>query len=225
MWIKSAEGLEAFYGQTHFLGYGLGWFLFDRAGRKVVEHSGGIDGFVADLIMLPEERVGVIVLTNASNSLLAFPVANHVIDGYLGTSGTDRLTPFVTDLARGKERARAVEDSLNRTRAASSRPSLSLDAYAGTYDNPMFGPARISLEGGKLVVRVTALVDPLALEHWQYDTFRGAWGDPRFGKSFVTFRLAANGTSAGLTISGLEHEFVRRPAALAALACEPGDVD
>jgi hypothetical protein len=68
------------------------------------------------------------------------------------------------------------------------------------------------------------MATPLPVDHWQYDTFRGLWGDPHFGKSFVTFRVV-NGVVAGFTVEGLEQEFVRRPAAVAALACEPGDAD
>jgi CubicO group peptidase (beta-lactamase class C family) len=223
MWIRSAEGLEAFYGNTHFLGYGLGWFLFDRAGRKIAEHSGGIDGMITEQILVPEEKLGVIVLSNRG-TLLAFPVGQHIVDLYLGMGNVDRLGPFLASQAEGETRERSVEDSLGRARAASSRPSLGLEAYTGTFDNPMFGPARVSLESGKLVVQILSQASPLNLEHWQYDTFRGGWGDPHFGKAFTTFRVV-NGVVTGLTVDGLEQEFVRRPAAVAALACEPSDVD
>ncbi|MEO8450161.1 MAG: serine hydrolase domain-containing protein [Gemmatimonadota bacterium] len=115
MLIQSAEGLEAFYGNTPFLAYGLGWFLFDRAGRKVVEHSGGIDGMITELIMVPEEKLGVIVLSNRT-SLLAFPIGHHIIDQYLGTGNVDRLGPFLASEAKDEARERAVEDSMSRAR-------------------------------------------------------------------------------------------------------------
>jgi CubicO group peptidase (beta-lactamase class C family) len=223
MWIRSAEGLETFYGSTHFLGYGLGWFLFDRAGRKIIEHSGGIDGMITELILVPEEKLGVIVLSNRS-SLLAFPVGQHIVDQYLGQGNVDRLGSFLASQTQSEARERTVEDSLTRSRAASSRPALAIEAYTGTFDNPMFGPARVALESGKLVVQIQSQRNPLNLEHWQYDTFRGAWGDRHFGKAFVTFRVV-NGTATGLTIDGIEQEFVRRAASVAALACEPSDID
>src|SRR5262249_31797763 len=153
MWIRSAEGLEAFYGNTHFLAYGLGWFLFDRAGRKIAEHSGGIDGFITEEILVPEEKLGVIVLSNRG-TLLAFPVGHHIVDLYLGLGSADRLGQFLTSETQGESRERAVEDSLGRARAASSRPTLGLEAYSGTFDNPMFGPARVSLDEGKLIVQI-----------------------------------------------------------------------
>jgi hypothetical protein len=41
----------------------------------------------------------------------------------------------------------------------------------------------------------------------------------------VTFRIGSGGTVDGLTVEGFEQEFVRRPASVAATACEPGDPD
>ncbi len=224
MWIADPEGLGFLYEGSHFLGYGLGWFLFDRSGRKIVEHSGGIDGMVTELIMVPEERLGVIVLTNSAVTPIAFAVGHTVIDRYLGLA-VDRLTPILAGFARVDGGAQAIEDSLEKTRNKASRPTLALTAYTGTFDNPMYGPARIDLENDRLVIRIQALVDPLKLDHWQYDSFRGVWGDPEFGKAFATFRLTAAGGVDGVTIDGVEQEFVRRPAAVAALACEPSDVD
>ena len=58
----------AFVGNTD---YGLGWFLRDWKGRKVVEHGGNIDGFNADVAFLPEEKLGFAILTNVSFSPLA----------------------------------------------------------------------------------------------------------------------------------------------------------
>ncbi len=67
-------------------GYGLGWFVDEHAGRQVVSHSGSLGHFTAHLIMVPEERLGVAVLSNAS----AF-VAN-------GHEGQYDLSLGITDL-------------------------------------------------------------------------------------------------------------------------------
>lgn len=49
---------------THFQAYGLGWSLSDYRGRKLVAHGGAIDGFRAVVGLVPEERLGVVVLSN-----------------------------------------------------------------------------------------------------------------------------------------------------------------
>lgn len=48
--------------------YGLGWFLDDWKGNKVVQHAGNIDGFNALVAMIPEKKLGFVMLTNVSAS-------------------------------------------------------------------------------------------------------------------------------------------------------------
>ena len=52
-------------------GYGFGWFLNTWKGNKVVEHGGNIFGFNANVAFIPDEKIGVVVLTNVFNSPLA----------------------------------------------------------------------------------------------------------------------------------------------------------
>jgi CubicO group peptidase (beta-lactamase class C family) len=58
--------------------YGFGWFLNTWKGHKKVEHGGNIFGFNANVAFLPEENIGVVVLTNVSGSPLAENAANIV---------------------------------------------------------------------------------------------------------------------------------------------------
>lgn len=51
-------------------GYGLGWFLQEWNGMKVVQHGGNIDGFTALVAMIPEKKIGFSLLVNTSNSSL-----------------------------------------------------------------------------------------------------------------------------------------------------------
>jgi CubicO group peptidase (beta-lactamase class C family) len=196
------------YPGAQFLGYGLGWILFDEAGRKVAEHSGGIDGMLTELMLVPSEHLGVIVLSNNGASLVAFPLARGIINRYLGVKADPvaAMAPLVAALATQRQ---AIEDSLNRTRAKDTKPSLPLDAYAGEYSDPMYGTARVTVDGAKLVFKVESFRDALVLDHWHYDTFRGPWGDPTFGQAMATFRLDARGKVAGVTVEGLEYEFLR----------------
>lgn len=50
--------------------YGFGWFLQDWNGLKVVQHGGNIDGFNSLVAMIPEKKVGFVMLTNVSGSSL-----------------------------------------------------------------------------------------------------------------------------------------------------------
>ena len=50
----------------HFSGYGLGWGLSDYHGKMRVGHTGGYDGMITAVTMIPEENLGVVVLTNGT---------------------------------------------------------------------------------------------------------------------------------------------------------------
>ena len=48
--------------------YGLGWFLRQWNGHKVVEHGGNIDGFNAQVAFMPDQKLGFVLLTNVTAS-------------------------------------------------------------------------------------------------------------------------------------------------------------
>lgn len=64
--------------------YGLGWFLRDWNGHKVVEHGGNIDGFNAQVALMPDQNLGFVLLTNVSGSPLGDFTMNTVWTSFLG---------------------------------------------------------------------------------------------------------------------------------------------
>jgi len=187
-----SEAGERFNPTTHFNLYGLGWALADYQGRKVVSHGGGLDGMISRVALMPEENLGLVVLTN-SETPLSTVVSNKVFDTFLGVPRRDWSADY---LARRKS-ARAAEESeekkVEAARVQNTKPSLPLEAYAGTYTGVMFGDARVAVEGGRLVVRLAPSPNFVGdLEHWHYDTFAIKWRDSivyPFGRGFVTFTL------------------------------------
>lgn len=52
------------FNRAHFSLYGLGWFLQEYSGRKIVSHTGGVNGYLTSVALVPEEKLGIVVLTN-----------------------------------------------------------------------------------------------------------------------------------------------------------------
>ncbi len=81
--------------------YGMGWMLGDWQGHRVVEHGGNIDGYAAEVAMLPDDGLGYVLLTNISVSPLQRESMNIVFDSLLGEVKGDQegpaldLTPYV----------------------------------------------------------------------------------------------------------------------------------
>jgi len=74
---------------TESVGYGMGWMIRKWEGQPVIEHGGNVDGFSAQVAMLPESNLGFVLLTNASASFLPPQAINMVWDTLLGEETTD----------------------------------------------------------------------------------------------------------------------------------------
>lgn len=64
--------------------YGLGWFVQEWNGMKVLQHGGNIDGFNSMVAMIPEKKVGFVMLTNVSGSPLGSELMSLVWDNLIG---------------------------------------------------------------------------------------------------------------------------------------------
>jgi hypothetical protein len=64
--------------------YGLGWFLREWHGHQVVEHGGNIDGFNALVAMMPDQKLGFVMLTNVTASTLGATAMEAVWSNVVG---------------------------------------------------------------------------------------------------------------------------------------------
>ncbi len=174
---------------TNFRGYGLGWSLSDYRGHMITEHGGGYDGMFSQTVLVPDLKLGVVVLTNSMTGI-AGAAAMQVVDAALGVSEQDRLVEDLRQERESKVRQRNRRLSEDSTRIGGTKPSRPLTAYAGTYGGLLYGEASVSLENGKLVLRLLPNPDLVAdLTHWHYDVFELTWRKPFpwFGKGKVQF--------------------------------------
>jgi CubicO group peptidase (beta-lactamase class C family) len=180
--------------KTNFAGYGLGWAVSDYRGRKIVSHGGGLTGMVTNTFMVPEERLGIVILTNQEESGAMPAVIYHILDHYVGLTGSDWIRAYL-ELREGRmNRALEAEKKMEAERAKDTRTSLSLKLYAREYLDEWYGKIAIHEEGGKLVMRFRRTPGMVAdLEHWQHETFRAVFRDKTIPDAFVTFALNSKG--------------------------------
>jgi CubicO group peptidase (beta-lactamase class C family) len=199
----TSEAGEKFNPTTHFNLYGLGWALNDYQGRLVVSHGGGLDGMISRVAMMPEEKLGLVVLTN-SETPLSNVLSNKIFDTFLGVARRDWSADYLARSRQAKEAEAAAAKKVEDARVRDTKPSLVLPAYAGTYTGALFGDARVSEEGGRLVLRLAPSPNFVGdLEHWHFDTFRVKWREGivyPFPRGFVTFTLDARGRPAEMKI-------------------------
>lgn len=187
------EALKA--ARPNFLGYGEGWMLSDYRGQKLVWHTGGWPGMVSRVTLVPERRLGIVVLTNQEAGAAFNAVTMRILDAFLAAPPTDWLGAYAAAVAKQQGDADEKWRKLQAARDAASRSSLPLSAYAGKLRDPWYGDVDIAQEGGKLVVRFSRTPQLVGdLSHWQQDTFVVRWRERWMNAdAFLSFALKPDG--------------------------------
>ncbi|HUH89926.1 MAG TPA: serine hydrolase [Lysobacter sp.] len=179
----------------NFLGYGEGWSLSDYRGNKLVWHTGGWPGFVSRVTMVPEQNLGIIVLTSAEAGGAFQSITMQALDAFLDAPPTDWTSAYLAARGNQEQKAEASWQKHIAARDLRSRPSLPLSGYARTYRDPWYGDVVVSEEGGKLRIQFSHTADLVgSLSHWQHDTFVVRW-DQRWlnADAFLSFSLNPDG--------------------------------
>ncbi|WP_347157421.1 serine hydrolase [Pontibacter chitinilyticus] len=162
---------------THFSGTGLGWFLSDYQGHKMVYHSGGHEGMNSRTVLLPEEHLGIVILTNSMSSIMT-PVANYTVDQFLGIQNGRDWSQFYLDAAAESKKAEeaALAKAPKEKKKRKEQPTHALADYAGTYHSQLYGDATVTLKGNTLELQlVPAPTLGGTLTYWQHDIFNLNW--------------------------------------------------
>jgi CubicO group peptidase (beta-lactamase class C family) len=198
---------------TTQVSYGLGWRIYDYRGRRVVAHGGSLDGYRSEITLLPEQKLGVVVLTNLASTPLPRAVTFNLLDLLLEGPKEDWNKRFLEDASKKKADEKKQEEKRQAGRKPNTKPSLPLAEYAGAYEEPAHGQVRITEKDGVLWFHWGKFTSPL--ESFHFDTFtlgevperyREMWGD-----RMVTFRLDADGTVESFTF--LKQGFRKKPPA------------
>lgn len=209
--IRTDSAARATNPDTHLQAYGLGWFLEDYRGRLVVHHGGNVDGFTTLVGMLPEERLGVVLLTNQNGSGLPTALLHRIFDLHIKAPARDWAADgwkrLEAQRARGREAAKKAEAS----HLTGTKPSLPLASYAGTYSDSLYGDVVITEAGGKLHLKFGPTWES-DLEHYHLDSFRARFDTPVLPPVPVSFRIGGSGKveAVVLDMAGTA-EFKRAP--------------
>ncbi|KAA3656230.1 MAG: serine hydrolase [Calditrichaeota bacterium] len=189
--------------QANFAGYGLGWSVSEYNGYKSVGHGGGMSGMISRQMMIPEKKLGVIVLTNRAPTMAHQILCYTLLDQFLDIKERDWNQIYLKLRERRDIRKKQREERLKKERHQNTTPSLPLEDYVGTYTSLSSGPAQIVQKDGKLFFDYNARHRG-PLEHWHHDTFRVHWINPISDMepvTFLQFKLDTAGKVDELTVT------------------------
>ncbi len=194
----------------HFSGVASGWFVYDYYGRKIVNHSGGLDGMLSYTVLIPEENAGFVILTNSESPAFLI-MMNKIRDVLVGAPKRDWNEEAKPQVAARKATAEAEIKRIDTARVANTKATLTNSSYTGTYTDKMYGNVTITEENGKLVMRFLPSPNFVAdLEHWHYDTFQIKWRPSvsyNFPRGFITFTIDKDGKTDQLKVDQPNNDF------------------
>ena len=208
--IRVDSTYRAFNPFTHVKSYAFGWQVMDYRGREMLTHAGNLAGMAAMVGLLPEERSGVVVLTNLEGNALRESIMYKVFDMILGAPPRDWSRVSLIEQASFDSIDAKDQREADAKRVPNTHPSLSLERYAGVYRDSLYGSVTVRMENRHLVLDMAPKMTG-DMEHWHYDTFKVVWRDHRDGTNLVTFTLDQDGNIDTMTadIGGPQEELPR----------------
>lgn len=194
--------------KPNFYAYGLGMQLRDYKGRKLAMHGGALQGFYSRVIVVPEEKLGIAILTNAESGGAMTSLQYRLLDQYLGVAATDWIGRYHDAETEATRKDLENQKKAGATGVAKSAPSLPLASYDGDYQDAWYGTVSIRKVGNKQVMRFSRTPDLTGeLEHFQHDTFIVRWKERNFNAdAYVTFSLNPDGSIERMKMAPVSSE-------------------
>ncbi len=188
----SQFGLQ-FNPTRHFNTYGFGWGMIDYRGKKILMHSGGYDGMISQMVLVPEDNFGFVILTNSISSM-ASSLIFGLIDRSMGIYDRDWSAEILKLSKSAEEKEILEEKKADSLRVKNTKPSLALEKYAGTYSGELYGDAIVVIEKNKMKIKLVPTASLTGtLTHWHYDTFKIELDDKNLPSGTVQFLLSPKG--------------------------------
>jgi len=183
----------------HFRGYGLGLVTNDYAGRQIFYHTGGAGGMVSNVCFVPEEKLGIAILTNNDNQNFFEALRYQILDAYLGQPYVNRSLQRLPDHLESDQKTLAAIRGW-KSRLHKERPVMPLSAYAGEYRNTLYGKIRITVEADHLLIRFETKPDLSAtLEYMGNDEWLLTYNNILYGIFSTRFEISGEKVTAVTT--------------------------
>jgi CubicO group peptidase (beta-lactamase class C family) len=194
--------VEHLNGDSGFQLYGLGWFLQDYDGRRLVMHDGGVNGYVSSVTLVPKEHLGIVILTNTDHNALFETLRWDIIDAFFKNKNYHYNDTYLAYNKSSTTASLAADKKLRDSTMLNLKPELSLSKYTGKYVNDLYGSLEITPgeANNELEIRfehhpkMFAKLQPLGGNRF-YVTF----SDPTYGKAVFPFTVT-NGKVASLRV-------------------------
>lgn len=157
------------YNELFYYFYGLGWAITSYRGHNLIQHGGNINGFAARTTLLPQDNIGIVVLTNLDQNPVINTLTYYVCDRLLGLDEVPWNERMKEKYAQAKEATAKAKEQLASNRKTGTQPSHPLEDYTGDFEHPGYGILAIEIHDNRLTATHNSNI--YKLEHYHYDIF------------------------------------------------------
>jgi CubicO group peptidase (beta-lactamase class C family) len=180
--------------------YGLGWVVDTYRGHLRIHHGGGIDGFTTQVVLFPNDNVGMVIIANVSGTGLLSALKNYAADLVLELEPTDWYDDILEKRRKGQEIREEAQAKKTIVRKKGTQPAHKLAEYMGEYEHPGYGLLAVNKVGKHLEFTFNNITTPL--EHWHYEVFNAKKGaDDAFKDMKIMFQDDMKGNVAAFEIA------------------------
>jgi CubicO group peptidase (beta-lactamase class C family) len=176
-------------GETNYELYGLGWFLQDYAGHRIVMHDGGVTGYVSSVTLVPQDHLGIVILTNTDSNSFYDALRWEIMDAYFKLPYQDYSDKYLASFKANMAAEQKVDRKLRDSVMLNLQPAQPISAYIGRYHNELYGDMTISQGEGNVLEgrfehhpKMFVKMQPVGGNRF-YATF----SDPIYGKTVFPF--------------------------------------
>jgi CubicO group peptidase (beta-lactamase class C family) len=188
--------------ERHFNAYGLGWGLSDYHGKMRVGHTGGYDGMITAVTLIPDENLGVVVLTNGVKSPI-MAATYYALDKFLGIETKDWSKEHLD--RTNKRILRDTRISYRKSkRELNTQPTIAIKKVVGNYNSDLCGKINISEQNDQIKLDFeSAPLLSARLTHWHHNVWEIHWDHPQAWFSFGTIKI---NTDNNLEVIGFDFD-------------------
>ncbi|MEO6632884.1 MAG: serine hydrolase [Mucilaginibacter sp.] len=198
-------------GETNYELYGLGWMIQDYSGHHLIMHDGGVNGYLSSVTLVPQDHLGIVILTNTDQNNFFEALRWEIMDAYFKMQYRDYSDTYLAGFKNDASVELAADKKLRDSVALNLKPALSPSSYTGKYTNDLYGSMTITQgENNDLEIRFEH--HPKMYTHLQPlggNRFYATFSDPTLGKAVFPF-IVKNGSVKGIRVKVAD--FVERDA-------------
>lgn len=179
------------FNKAHYKLYGLGWELMDYENNGIVSHTGGVHGFLSSVTLVPEQNLGIVILTNSDQNSLFEALKWEIIDAYLELPYRNYSSVYQKSFEKYQSYMQKELDDMRELVSEGSKPPLKLKNFAGEYESKVYGSASIKAVSNYLVMTLEHHPDmTVKMEYMSDSSFLCTYSNPMLGIKPFPFVIA-----------------------------------